>query len=187
LPTVGFSLWPCAWLLIVFIPVSVFHERNWRRALASYAEMRREAGASDADWPTADQRIILGAQPWLLLLASTILGLFSAFALWALLQWPRIPAGFELPINYYDLAYLWTVLVMSLAAVAIGVAIGLDALRSPWAGVAWRLRRSMYAPEEVRSRMLAEALACDPGIPHDREATSVDDVPRGDVRMPEAQ
>lgn len=165
LPTIDFSLWPCFWLLLVFIPISVFHDRNWRRVLAEYAEMRREAGAEDEKWPRADLRVILGSQPWLLLTASTLLGAFSAYALWALLQWPRVPAGFDLPINYYDLAYLWTVLVMAVAGVAIGVAISIEGLRSPWAGVAWRLRRSMYAPDEMRTRMLAEAIACDPGVP----------------------
>lgn len=164
LPTVGFSLWPCAGLLAFFIPVTAMHERNWRRTIAAYAAMRKGAGATDDAWPTRQQRVILGVQPWLLFTVSGLLGAFALFALWALLQWPHRPPGFEAVINFYDLVYLWCTLAMALGAVAIGLAIGVEAARSPWAGVAQRIRRSMYAPASARERLLAEALAIDPGL-----------------------
>ena len=36
LPTIDRPLWPCLVLLVVFIPVSIWHEAHWRRTLADY-------------------------------------------------------------------------------------------------------------------------------------------------------
>ena len=34
LPTIDWPLWPCVVLLVVFIPISIWHEIHWRRTLA---------------------------------------------------------------------------------------------------------------------------------------------------------
>lgn len=167
LPTVGFSLWPCAALLLVFVPVSLWHERNWRRALADYAQLRRDAGASDERWPAPELARLMGVQSWLLFAVSALLALMVALALWAALVWPSKPPGFEMPLNPLDLPFLWSMIVAGVAAVVACVAVALDLLGSPWARVSTCVRRSMYAPADVRAALFARALASDPGVPHD--------------------
>ena len=165
LPTVGFSLWPCAALLIVFVPVSIWHERNWRRTLAAYAQLRRDAGASDEPWPTSEFARLMGVQPWLLFAVSALLALMVVLAVWAALVWPGKPPGFEVPINPFDLPFLWAMIVAGTAAVVACVAVALDLSRSPWALVAGCVRRAMYASADVRASLFARALASDPGVP----------------------
>ena len=167
LPTVGFSLWPCAALLIVFVPVSIWHERNWRRTLADYAQHRHDAGASDERWPSPELAPLMGVQPWLLLAVSALLSLMVALAVWAALLWPSKPPGFEVPLNPLDLPYVWCMVVAGTAAVVACVAVAVDLLGSPWAGVSDCVRRSMYAPADVRAALFARALASDPGVPRD--------------------
>jgi hypothetical protein len=166
LPTLGFSLWPCAILLLVFIPVSIWHERNWRRTLAVYAVVRREVGATDEDWPSPGLVHLMGVQPGLLLLASTMLGLMVGLAAWAALLWPRTPPGFELPVNSLDLPFLWSMVVAGIAAVIAGVAIALDVRSNPMSRVAYQVRRAIYAPPGERANRFARALIVDPGVPH---------------------
>ena len=182
LPTVGFSLWPCVVLLAVFIPVSVWHERNWRRTLAAYAEQRRAAGAPTGEWPPADLALLMGVQPWLVFVVCGILGGAIAIALWAVLQWPQTPAGFELPINPYDMPYIWTMVIAASAAVVAGLAIAIDAARSPWAKVARCIRRSMYASAEQRAAAFASALEADPELQQlAAPASPAPDAPAGDA------
>lgn len=166
LPEPTFPLWPCAVLLVVFIPVSIWHERNWRRALAAYAQARTEAGAADEGWPTPDLARAMGVQLWLVLLVTILLALGVAIAAWAALLWPHRPPGFDQPLNLYDLPYLWSFIVAGTAAVIAGLAIALDVGRSPWVGVARKVRRAIYASPEERARLFALALAADPGVPH---------------------
>lgn len=166
LPTVGFSLWPCAALLVVFIPISVYHERNWRRTLAAYAQARCVAGAEDAEWPSSELSHAMGVQLWLVLVATLALAAMTGLAAWAALLWPATPPGFEQPINPFDLPYLWSFIVAGMAAVVAGVAIAVDVGRSPWRGVARAVRRAIYAKPPERERLFALALEADPGVPH---------------------
>jgi hypothetical protein len=166
LPIPMFSLWPCAVLLAIFIPVSIWHERNWRKVLAEYAERRRAAGAPAGEWPSSELAHLMGIQPWLLFAVAGILAAVTAFGIYVALLWPHKPPGFDLPINPYDLPYLWSMIVAGTAAVVAVVAIAVDVARSPWAGVARSVRRSMYAPPAERERRFALALAADPEVPH---------------------
>lgn len=166
LPTLSFSLWPCVVLLIVFIPVSILHERNWRRTLTAYAQFRRDAGATDADWPSADLARAMGVQVWLVTLPTGMLAIVTGVAIWAALLWPRRPPGFDTAINPFDLPYLWGFIVAGAAAVIAGLAIAIDVGRSPWVGVARKVRRAIYAEPPERERLFALALEADPGVAH---------------------
>jgi hypothetical protein len=167
LPDPGFPLIPCVVLLLIFIPISIWHERNWRRTLADYAVLRREAGAAEEDWPHPDLAMLMGVQLWLVLLVTSLLAVGTGVAMWAALLWPRRPAGFDMPMNYYDLPYVWAFVVAGTAAVVAGFAIAVDVGRSPWAGVARKVRRAIYAQPDERDRLFALALAVDPGVPRD--------------------
>jgi hypothetical protein len=175
LPIPMFPLWPCVVAILVFIPVSIWHERNWRRTLAEYAERRHAEGAPPGVWPTADLAIALSLQPWLVLGVTTALALVTGFGIYAAVLWPYRPPGFDLPINPYDLPFLWSMIVAGAAAVAAGLAIGIDGVTSPWAPVAHELRRSMYAKPEVRERRFSAAISADPGVPHEQGAAAVED------------
>ena len=77
LPTVDYPLWPCVGLaLLVFIPVTIWHERAWRRTLAEYGAARSAAGAVDP-WPPEGMSALLGVQPWLLLTAAALLAVMT--------------------------------------------------------------------------------------------------------------
>jgi hypothetical protein len=167
LPDPGYPVIPCAVLLLVFIPVSIWHERNWLRTLAAYAEVRREAGAVEEDWPQSDLATLMGVQLWLVLLVTSLLAAGTGVAVWAALLWPQRPAGFDLPVNFYDLPYLGAFVVAGVAAVVAGLAIAVDVARSPWAGVARKVRRAVYARPDERERLFGLALAVDPGVPRD--------------------
>ncbi|MDR3687600.1 MAG: hypothetical protein P4L93_11660 [Coriobacteriia bacterium] len=164
LPTLEFSLWPCAVLLLVFIPVSIWHERNWRRTLADYAHARREAGAPPGEWPSAELSRVMGIQPVLVLLACAILGVGVAVAAAAALIWPRTPPGFDLAINPLDLPYLWSMVTAGTAAVVAGVAIAIDVWRNPWSKVARLVRRAIHASPTVRTQLFSAALLVDPEL-----------------------
>jgi hypothetical protein len=178
LPEPTFPLWPCVVLLVVFIPVSIWHERNWRRTLAAYAQVRASAGATDEEWPSADLARAMGVQLWLVLFVTILLALGVAIAVWAALQWPHKPLGFDQPINPLDLPDLWSFVVAGSAAVIAGVAVALDVGRSPWVGVARKVRRAIYVSPEERARLFALALAVDPGIPHPERALESDPAQR---------
>jgi hypothetical protein len=167
LPILRFSLWPCVGLLLVFIPVSIWHERNWRRTLADYAEARRDAGAADESWPSQALRRAMGVQPWLVFAAAGMLAMMVVIAVWAAVVWPGRPPGFEEPVNVFDLPYLWTTAVAGTAAVIAGVVLALDLAGSPWSHVASCVRRSMYASPDTRAALFARALSADPGVPHE--------------------
>jgi hypothetical protein len=157
-------LWVCGALLLVMVPVSVVHDRNWKRTLAAYAGERLNAGASAGAWPPSEHRLLMGAQLWLVLLVTCLLAVMTAVAVWAALLWPRRPPGFDLPVNFYDLPYLWGMVVIGLAAVVAGTAFAVAIWRSPWWPVARKLRRAVYANEEERDRLFAEALGLDPEL-----------------------
>lgn len=164
LPTLEFSLWPCVVLLAVFIPVSIWHERNWRRTLADYARVRREAGAPDGVWPSSGLAHLMGVQPGLVLIACGMLGAVVILAAGVALMWPRTPPGFDLPMNPLDLPYVWSMIVAATAAIVAGVAIALDVRRNPWSKVARKVRQAIYARAEQRARLFAEALEVDPEL-----------------------
>lgn len=166
LPNLNFSLWPCLTLIVVFVPVSIYHERNWRRTLAEYAAARREAGAEDPEWPSTELSHAMGVQLWLVLVVTLALATVTGVAVWAALLWPKTPPGFEQPINPFDLPYLWSFVVAGTAAVVAGIAIAVDVGSSPWRGVARRVRRAVYAKPPERERLFALALEADPGVPH---------------------
>ncbi len=166
LPTLGFSLWPCAILLIIFVPISVFHERNWKRTSAEYAVYRAAAGATDGTWPPEDSRIVLGIQPWLLVAVASLLAAMTLTGLATLLVWPHKLPGFDYPINYFDRPYLWCMVVAGTAAVVAALTLAFDIMRNPWSRVANRVRRAIYAKPAARTRYFEEALAADPGVPH---------------------
>lgn len=167
LPTLSFSLWPCVILLVIFIPISIWHERNWRRTLADYAIARREAGAVEEDWPPRELARLMSIQPWLLFVVSGMLGVTVTLAAWAAMLWPHRPPGFQLPLNPYDLPYVWSMVVAGIAAVCAGVAVAMDLKSHPMAQVANQVRRSMYVSAAERAERFARALQADPGVPHD--------------------
>jgi hypothetical protein len=151
-------------LLLVFIPVSIWHERNWRRTLAAYADARRKAGAAEREWPSAGLARLMGIQPGLVLLACALLGVVVVVAAAAALIWPQKPPGFDLPINPYDLPYLWSMVVAGTAAIVAGVAIAIDVWRNPWSKVAKHVRRAIHARPDVRVQLFSAALRVDPEL-----------------------
>jgi len=177
LPTLEFSLWPYMVLLIVFIPVSLWHERAWRRTLAEYAQLRAEAGAHDAAWPSQGLRRRLGTQPWLLVAAAVPLAAMTALGLAALLAWPKGLPGFDQPLNYFDRPYLAAVSVAAIAAIVAVIAVVVDLLGSPWARVASNLRRAVHARPAARARRLATALEADPDVAAARARTDAAHAP----------
>jgi len=165
LPTIDYpQLWPCVGaFLLVFIPVSIWHDRAWKRTLAEYGVVRAAAGASDP-WPPDGMSALIGVQPWLVLTSAGLLAVMTALGTAALVAWPRKLPFFDYPINYFDRPYLLGALVAGTAAVVGAVALGVDLARSPWAAVARKVRRATHARPAARQRLFAEALAVDPGV-----------------------
>lgn len=165
LPTIDWPLWPCLVLLVVFIPISIWHEAHWRRTLAQYAAARRAAGAPEGDWPSPELRRVLSLQPLLLLLVAVLLAAMVALGTVALLAWPHRLSGFDQVINYFDRPYLAAMLVAGTAAVTGAVVLALDLWRSPWRGVAAQIRHAVHAPQTKREACFSAALKLDPGVP----------------------
>ena len=186
LPTIDHSLWPCAVLLVVFIPISIARERSWRRTLAAYAEVRRAAGAAEGAWPPPGLANAMGVQPRLLFLVAGMLGAVTLFGAYVAIIWPQKFPGFDLPVNPFDLPFLWSMVVAGTAAVVAVVAIAIDLGGSPWMGVSRELRRVIYASAAERERVFAAALELDPGVPDGSAdaGAAVADAPRRD---PEAE
>lgn len=172
LPTIEFSLWPCAGLLLVFIPVSFWHEHNWRRTLAEYGVAREAAGARD-QWPPRGMRHLLGVQPPLVFLVAGLLSLMTALGWAVLLTWPHRLPYFDAPLNYFDRPYLLGMSVAGTAAVIGALALGFDLARSPWAKVAGNVRRAIYAPPASRAKRFEAAIAVDPGVPRTQAEPTV--------------
>ena len=170
LPTVDYPLlWPCVGVaLLVFVPVSIWHERAWRRTIAEYGVARLAAGASDP-WPPAGMSALLGVQPWLVLTAAGLLALMTALGLAALLVWPRKLPFFDGPLNYFDRPYVASMAVAGTAAVVGAVALGIDLARSPWARTARTVRRATHASSKKREQLFAAALEVDPGVKQARQ------------------
>jgi hypothetical protein len=180
LPTVYWPyLWPCAVLLLVFIPVSIWHQVHWSRTVAEYAELRRAAGAADGPWPTRDLRWVLSLQPWLLLVVASLLAIMVATGVVAMVVWPHRLFAFGNILNYYDRPYLASMLVAGIAAVIGVTALALDLLRSPWKGVAAQVRRAVHASPSQHASHLEAALKLDPGVP--AGSAVGDDVARTDI------
>ena len=170
LPTIGFPLWPCAGAaLLFFIPVSIWHDRAWRRTLAEYGQVRVEAGATDP-WPPEGMRALIGVQPWLILASAALLALMTGLGLAALLAWPRKLPFFDGPLNYFDRPYLAVVIVAGVAAIVGAGALGIDLALSPWAKTAARVRRATHARSAKRTELFAAAIEVDPGVRRAREA-----------------
>jgi hypothetical protein len=165
LPTIDWPLWPCLVLLAVFIPLSIWHQRQWNRTVAEYAALRRDAGATDDPWPTSDVRWVLSLQPWLLLFAAALLAIMVGFGIATLAAWPHRVLPWMNILNYYDRPYLASMLVAGTAAVVGVVALSIDLARSPWRRVASQVRRAVHAPHDVRERRFSAALKVDPGVP----------------------
>jgi len=170
LPIPAYPLWPCLVAVIVLIPVSLLHERNWRRTLAAYAAARVQVGVAPAEWPSPDLRVALGLQSGLLVAVAVPLAIVTAIGIFAGLAWPARPFGFETELNFYDLPFLWSVIVAATAALVATVAVLVDLLRSPWRGVANCVRRAIYASPEVRAELFAKALEADPDVIAARES-----------------
>jgi hypothetical protein len=181
LPTLEFSLWPCAALLLVFVPVTLIHERNWRKTTAEYSRLRIEAGATDGEWPSPETRAVMGVQPWLLFAVAFLLAAATAVGLASLLVWPHRLPGFDAALNYYDRPYLWSMVVAGTAGVVGVVALGIDLAGSKWAKVARKVRRAIYARPAERTRFFEEALAIDPGVPHAGERADETSSEAGDT------
>ncbi len=180
LPTVYWPyLWPCAVLLVVFIPVSIWHQVHWGRTVAEYAELRRAAGAADGPWPTRDLRWVLSLQPWLLLLVASLLAIMVATGVVTMVVWPHRLFAFGNILNYYDRPYLASMLVAGVAAVIGVTALAIDLLRSPWKGVAAQVRRAVHASPSQHESRLHAALKLDPGVPSN--SAVADHVARADV------
>lgn len=164
------SIRPHLIVLLLFAIISIAHERNWRRLLADYAAARREAGASeDGTWPSTWLSYALSMQPVILVLLACCLIPMVGFGLYGALYWPHRPPLFFAPIHPDDLPVLWAGIVAGCAAVLALVVVAVAMWRSPWQGVARRLRRSVYAPAEKRAVLFAEAIERDPGVPHGAE------------------
>lgn len=162
----GYPLWACLTLVVILVPVTLWHEHNWHRTLETYGQLRIEAGAAESEsWPPEDYAWLMGVQLWLVLLTSALLASVTGLALWLALQWPEGVSSLDLPINRFDLPYLWGFAVAGGAATVAGLAIAWDMWRSPWVRVARRIRWAIYAKEPKRARLFTEALALDPGIP----------------------
>ena len=170
LPIPAYPLWPCLVAVIVLIPVSLLHERNWRRTLAAYAELRAQAGVAEGEWPSPDLRVALGLQPWLLVIVAVPLALLTAAGIFAGLAWPARPFGFDVAVNFFDLPFLWSMIVAATAALVATFAVLVDLLRSPWRRVADCVRRAIYASPEVRADLFAKALEADPDVIAARES-----------------
>jgi hypothetical protein len=162
-PTLDFSPWPCIVLLIVLVPISIWHERHWRATLVAYAALRREAGAGDDKWPSWGLARLMGVEPGLVLTACGMLGAVVLLAAAAIMT-SGSALGFDLLIGPLDLLYLWTLVVAGAAAVVAGVAIAIDLWRNPWSRVGRLLRRAIHARPDVRAQLLAQALVIDPGL-----------------------
>jgi hypothetical protein len=156
--------------LLVFIPVSIWHDRAWKRTLAEYGAARAKAGATDS-WPPLGMSALIGVQPWLILTCAGMLAIMTALGLGALLVWPHRLPFFDGPLNYFDRPYVATMVVVGTAAVVGAVALGVDLARSPWAAAASKVRRATHARPETRERLFAAALAVDPGVLRARPAT----------------
>lgn len=189
-PTWGFDLWPFAAVIVVFVPVSIVHERNFRRVIAAYATARAEDGAAadgvaivpaaipgtatgtqpsaqaepTAQWPPRALSRMLGLQPALLMLLAVLLGWMTATAIAGVLVWPHALPYFNLAINYYDRPYVWVFGSIGAALTVALAAVAIDLWRSPWARVASNLRHAIYASPQRRAALLADALANDPGV-----------------------
>jgi len=185
LPTIEHSLWPFAVLLVALVPVSFWHERNWRSTLTAYADVRKQAGAAEESWPATGTKWVLNLQPRLLILAAALLALMVALGAAALAAWPHRLPGFDEPINYFDRMYLGAMLVAGTAAVIGAIAVAVDLWHSPWADVANQLRRSMYVSVEERTSRFERALAADPGVPH-VTTEHLDDGAAGASGLPDA-
>ena len=170
LPTVRAGLWPCVGIaLLVFIPVSIWHERAWRRTLAEYGRARAAAGATDP-WPPEGMAMFIGVQPWLVLTVAALLAGMTAVGIGALWVWPRALPLFDGPLNYFDRPYVASMVVAGAAGVVGALALGIDLARSQWAPVARKVRHCTHARPEKRERLFAEAIAVDPGVARAREA-----------------
>jgi hypothetical protein len=166
LPTIDYPvIWPCLGAaLLVFVPVSIWHDRAWKRTLAEYGAVRLAAGAEDP-WPPVGMSALIGVQPWLILTSAGLLAVMTAIALGALLVWPGKLPFFDYPLNYFDRPYVATMVVAGTAAVVGAVALGVDLARSPWARTAHNVRAATHRKPEKRDRCFAAALAADPGVP----------------------
>jgi hypothetical protein len=169
LPTIDHSLWPVAVVLVALVPLSFWHERNWRSTLAAYADARRAAGASDEAWPGAEVGWMLSLQPWLLAFAAALLAAMVALGATVMAVWPHRMPGFDETLNYFDRPYLGAMLVAGTAAVIGAIALAIDLWRSPWAGVAKEIRRSVYVTADERAERFGRALEADPGVPHESD------------------
>lgn len=165
LPTVERPLWPCLVLLVIFVPISIWHEIHWQRVVSDYAALRRAAGSQDEEWPTSEVRWVLSVQPWLLLVVSAMLAAMVALGAAALLCWPHRLPYFNEVLNYYDRPYLTAILVAGAAAVIGAVTLAIDLLFSSWRGVATHIRRAVHASRAVQEQLFASALSVDPGVP----------------------
>ena len=170
LPTIDHSPWPFAVLIVLLVPLSLWHERNWRATLAAYSHARRAAGASDERWPDAETKWVLSLQPWLVLAVALLLAGMVLLGGAAMAVWPHRMPGFDETINYFDRPYLSATLTAGLAALVGAVALAIDLWHSPWSRVASEVRRCVYASAEERERRFESALACDPGVPSGRAA-----------------
>jgi hypothetical protein len=180
LPVPAFPLWPCLALVIVMIPVSLWHERNLRRTLDAYSAVRVEAGVAEGEWPPSELRFVLGVQPWLLVVVAVPLAVMAILGIVAGVAWPAKPFGFEREMNFFDLPFLWSVVVMAVAAITAVAAMAVDLLRSPWREVARCVRRAIHASPAQRAELFARALEADPDVIAARtlqpaEQTPVDD------------
>ena len=185
LPTIDYpQFWPCVGaFLLVFIPVSIWHDRAWRRTLAEYGVARGEAGAGDP-WPPEGMSALIGVQPWLIITSAGLLAVMTVLGIAALVMWPGKPPFFDYPINYFDRPYLFGTVVAGSAAVIGALALGVDLASSPWAAVAHNVRRATHARPATRERLFAAAIESDPGVRAARDLVCADDPAGGITEAP---
>lgn len=160
--------------LLLVLPVSVYYTRVYREVVAQYAELRREHGCAQCEWPDPklERDLHTGSGVYLgggaLALTLTLLGIFTE--IWranaerltpgyrTLPPWPLLYVGVALGA----VASLWLFRTADVRA------------RSPWMPVQRILRKASRKKFDKRRDLLLSALEVDPEIRAVRMAAEKD-------------
>ncbi len=151
--------------LALMAPVSMAYDRTYRATIAEYAELRRSAGAPEAEWPDASLRREIFVSPVLLMMFATLSAVLSAFG--AMDEYLRADPFGWLPgfVPEPRLSALLPAIGLGIVATVVLVALALRGFWSPWWPVQVRLRRAAMLKGAKRAALLAETLGFDPSVP----------------------